>query len=338
MVETTLPASFYRDPARYELERVRIFAPSFHLAAHVSMLPRPGDLYALDVAGYPLLIARQHDGALRAFHNVCRHRAGPLAGAGASACGDHLVCRYHGWKYTLDGKLRTATGFGPAENFDVRQFGLHPASLALWRGFIFVAPDPDASGFENFIAPLARHAARLDLEAFHFVEQRTHDIACNWKTYAENYLEGYHVAAVHPGLAAEVDAARYRVTMEGAIAIHEAPSLNPAANVYDGLWAWAFPVLGVNVYADGLMMERMWPLGHDRTRLDYLFFFRDGLSQARKDEIFAMSGNVTAEDKAICEAVQVNLNAGIYDRGVLSPTHENGVRWFQAEISRRMGE
>lgn len=338
MTARTLPARLYSDHALYELERRKIFAPNFHLAAHASMLPRAGDVYALTIAGYQLLIVRQDNGTLRAFHNVCRHRAGPLAHDGASHCGEHLTCKYHGWRYALDGRLRSATGFGPAEGLDVRSLGLFPASVREWRGFIFVAPDEDAVGFDDFIAPLARHAARLPLEDFTFAERRTHAIACNWKTYVENYLEGYHVDAVHPSLAAEVDAARYRVTMEGMVAIHEAPARNPVANVYDGLWAWAFPVLGVNVYADGLMMERMWPDGANRTILDYLFFFREGLSDARKTEILAMSETVTGEDKVICEAVQRNLDAGIYASGVLSPTHENGVAWFQTEIRRRLGE
>jgi len=336
MTARTLPARLYRDSALYQEERRKIFAQSFHLAAHEMMVPDAGNVYALTIAGYPLMIVRQDDGSLRAFHNVCRHRAGPLAQEGASNCGEHLTCRYHGWKYERDGRLRSATGFGPAENFDPRDYALFPAAVKTWRGFIFVAPDADARGFDEFIAPLARHAARLKLEDFRFAERRTHTIACNWKTYVENYLEGYHVDAVHPALAAEVDAAKYRVTMEGMIAIHEAPSRNPSA-VYDGLWAWAFPVLGVNVYADGLMMERMWPIGEGRTELDYLFFFREGLGTARKEEIMAMSETVTAEDKTICEAVQKNLDAGIYDTGALSPTHEIGVAWFQAEIRRRLG-
>lgn len=332
----TMPARLYRDGVLFQAERRKIFAQSFHLAAHESMLPRPGDVYALTIAGYPLFIVRQEDGSLRAFHNVCRHRAGPLAGEGASHCGEHLTCKYHGWKYARDGRLRSATGFGPAENFDPRNFSLFPATVKIWRGFIFVAPDADVPGFDTFIAPLARHAARLPLEDFRFAERRTHQIACNWKTYVENYLEGYHVDAVHPSLAAEVDAAKYRVEMEGMIAIHSAPPRNQGA-VYDGLWAWAFPVLGVNVYADGLMMERMWPVSESRTELDYLFFFRDGLSAARKAEILAMSETVTAEDKAICEAVQKNLDAGVYDTGALSPAHENGVAWFQTEILRLLG-
>jgi choline monooxygenase len=101
-----------------------------------------------------------------------------------------------------------------------------------------------------------------------------------------------------------------------------------------GLWAWLWPCHGINVYKHGLMMERMWPLGHDRTVLDYLYFFPDGLSQSEKERPMFSSETITAEDIAITEAVQRNLNAGIYSTGRLSPRHEMGVAWFQSEILR----
>ncbi len=99
-----------------------------------------------------------------------------------------------------------------------------------------------------------------------------------------------------------------------------------------GLWAWAWPCLGVNVYADGILMERMWPLSHDRTRLDYLFLFAEGTSPERIRRAVDASVVTTLEDKEICEDVQRNLDAGIYETGRLSPKHESAVAWFQGEI------
>ncbi len=116
---------------------------------------------------------------------------------------------------------------------------------------------------------------------------------------------------------------------------HQAPPRDgsPVA----GLWAWAWPCLGVNVYAEGVLMERMWPLDATHTRLDYLYFFADGTPHHEMNRSIEASESTTREDKWITEAVQRNLEAGIYTAGRLSPKHELGVAWFQREVSRALG-
>ena len=131
----------------------------------------------------------------------------------------------------------------------------------------------------------------------------------------ENYLEGYHVPVMHPGLDAEIRSEDYRVIVDGRVALHEAPARD--GSTYDGLWAWVWPNIGVNVYRRGLMIERMSPVGHAETRLDYLYLTPDG--EPASDETLAMSDQVTAEDKWIVERVQRNLDAAEHhqrrDRG-----------------------
>src|SRR2546423_4143836 len=121
MSAETLPAALYRDPPVYERERHRIFAQSWQFMGHESQLAEPGQWLALTIAGYPVIAVRGED-KIRAFHNVCRHRAGPLAPDGQGNCGRNLVCRYHGWRYALDGRLASARDFGPAEGFDPREY------------------------------------------------------------------------------------------------------------------------------------------------------------------------------------------------------------------------
>jgi choline monooxygenase len=161
------------------------------------------------------------------------------------------------------------------------------------------------------------------------VDLRQHHIRCNWKTYVENYLEGYHVPLVHPALDAEIDAAQYKVTMDGLVALHEAPLRNPTP-VYEGLWAWMWPNLGINVYGVGLMVERMCPLGPGETRLDYIYLMPRGVAVA--PETMTMSDVVTAEDREVVEEVQLNLDAGVYESGRLSLRHEGAVAAFQSFV------
>ncbi|HEY5047398.1 MAG TPA: aromatic ring-hydroxylating dioxygenase subunit alpha [Rhizomicrobium sp.] len=331
---TTLPAVFYRDAALYEKERTHIFARSWLLIAHDSQMPQPGDYVAASAAGYPLIVVRGEDGVARGFHNVCRHRAGPLAEDGAGHCERALVCRYHGWRYALDGRLAAARDFGPATDFDPREYALHALACETWRGFVFINLAPDAAPLEGAILPLAERTSGMPIESFSFAHHSRHEIRCNWKTYVENYLEGYHIPLVHPALNDAVDATRYEVEIDVPAIIHRAPVRDgvPVA----GLWAWTWPCLGINVYRDGLMMERMWPLDHARTQLDYLYFFPAATPQSEIDRAMASSETTTAEDVSITQAVQRNLDAGIYQTGRLSPKHEDGVAWFQRQYRRAL--
>lgn len=328
MIET-LNAALYRDAEVFALERERIFATTWQLLAHESEVSERGSYLAATIAGFPLFAVRGEDGVLRAFHNVCRHRAGPLVENGGGMCSGALTCRYHGWRYALDGRLMSARDFGPAPGFDARQFGLIEIACAVWRGFVFVNMDKSAEALDSVIAPLDRRARELDWFAGGRLMSTAHEISCNWKTYVENYLEGYHVPIVHPALSASLGPA-YDIEIDGRLQFHHADP-KPGAAV-TGLWGWMWPNLGINLYAGAILMERMWPVGHARTRLEYLYLFRPEAGEDAVTRAKAASEVTTREDVAICEAVQRNLDAGIYRSGALSPKHEKGLAWFQAEI------
>lgn len=328
-MQATLPARLYGCREAWSRERSAVFGRAWLFMGHEAEVAGPGDWIASDVAGHRLVALRGKDGVLRAFHNVCRHRAGPLVTGVRGHCEGELVCGYHGWRYALDGRLRSAVGFGPTDGFDPREFGLLALRLEIWRGLVFVTLDESAVPLVDFVAPLEALLAGRGLHMPAPALRRSHDLDCDWKTYAENYLEGYHIGPVHPMLAAELGAAEYRVRVEGDLVVQEAVGVNDGPQA--GVWGWLWPNLGINVYRDGAMIERMTPVGPGRTRLDYLFL-NDG-GEAALGEALEASDRLTAEDAAICEAVQANLSAGAYDRGVLSPRHEVAVAWFQSRIA-----
>ena len=135
---SALPAHHYVGSAAEALDRRAVFARSWQLAAHRSQLAGIGDHVVTEVAGVPLVIVRDEDGELRALHNVCRHRAGPLAlcdGRGAK----RLRCHYHGWSYALDGRLLSAPEMDTARNFNADSVHLPKAHVASWRDLVFVA-------------------------------------------------------------------------------------------------------------------------------------------------------------------------------------------------------
>jgi choline monooxygenase len=329
-MQATLPARLYGCPDAWARERTAVFGRAWLFLGHEAEASSPGDWIASDVAGHRLLAVRGKDGALRAFHNVCRHRAGPLVEGASGHCDGELVCGYHGWRYALDGRLRAATGFGDAEGFDPRLFGLLSARLESWRGLMFVNLDSEAAPLAALVAPLEALLAGRGLQLAGPALRRSHDLGCDWKVYAENYLEGYHIGSVHPVLAGELGSAEYRVRVEGDLVVQEAVGVNDGPQA--GVWGWLWPNLGINVYRDGAMIERMTPVGPGRTRLDYLFL--NGGGEAALGGALEASDRLTAEDARICEAVQANLSAGAYDTGVLSARHEAAVAWFQSRIAK----
>ena len=330
----TAPASWYVDPLRWDIERHKVFAGNWQFLAHDSDLPEPRAWRADVLAGFPVILVRGDDNVIRAFHNVCRHRAGPLNIEESGTCDGYLTCKYHGWKYTLDGRLRAARDFGPAADFDPRDFSLFPIKIETWRGLIFAGIGETMPSLADQMAPLDARLGDTDWSGLKVGLRRQHLLKCNWKTYVENYLEGYHVPDVHPGLDAEIVASEYKVTVEGKVALHTAPPKSPEA-VYDGLWAWVWPNIGVNVYNEGLMIERMSPVGHHSTQLDYIYLTPGGIGVP--DATLAMSDQVTAEDRWITERVQQNLNAGVYETGRLSPKHEVAVTAFQDWVRQAVG-
>jgi choline monooxygenase len=328
----TLPAAWYRDPVLYQQERDRVFAREWQFVGAQSRLAATGDYIATGFAGYRVFVIRGRDGALRGFHNVCRHRAGPLLAEGAGRC-DLLRCRYHGWVYDGEGRLRRTPDFGEAEGFDKGAYGLFPIRVATWRGLVFVNLDRDAGSLEESLGDLIAETAAYPLERCSFVRDETlDDIACNWKTYTDNYVEGYHIPSVHPWLNAAIDSSRFTAEGRGRTVVMRAPQ--KSGSIYDGAWLWRYPNLTLSAFPDGFNVSRTLPMGHGRTRLVYSFFFADTspAAMARHEETIARNIAIVREDYAICEQTQANLDAGVYDRGPLSPRHEDGVRYFHAML------
>jgi len=322
----TLPASWYVDPSRYDAERRAIFGREWQLAGPVSAVAEPGDVLAVEAAGWPVLLAHGHDGRIRAFHNVCRHRAAPLLASGCRKSCARLRCPYHGWQYGLDGAFERAPGFGG--EIDALQPGLHALRCETWRSFVFVNVWDEAPPLSGALRAFDEAAGHIEWEAFGFDRFETHEMRCNWKTYVENYLEGYHIPYLHPSLSKQVDVRGYEVRVGDRFVEHLVPTRVDGPTVA-GFWVFLWPNVALNVYASGISVERIVPTGPQTTRLEYAYLFRDGMDAASQASEIAMSREVTREDITIVEAIQRNLAVGVYDRGWLSPEQERGVEAFQ---------
>jgi len=335
----SLPAAFYVEPGMAALDRQAVFAPSWQLAAHVSQLARPGDYLATDIAGLPIVLLRAEEGELRAFHNICRHRAGPLARG--QGCGlKRLRCLYHGWTYGLDGVLRSAPEMSGCDGFVSDAVRLPTLAVQVWQGLVFVSEDASrAPPFEQWVAGIDARLAGRDLASYRFHRREVYDIACNWKLYVDNYLEGYHVPHIHPGLNKLLDYRSYTTTLAEWYSLQFSP-LESSDALYgsgDALYYYLFPNTMLNSLPDRLQTNRVLPLGVDRCRVEFDFYYPaddSAEAEARRARDRAFSDEVQAEDVQICEDVQRGLASGSYAPGRLNPLRESGVHHFH-ELLRR---
>ena len=331
----TLPASAYHDPEWFARERTTIFAPTWQLAGFRAQLQQPGDYLTHLIAGFRVMVIVDDDGALRAFHNLCRHRAGPLVTDDHGHC-TVIVCEYHGWMYGLDGRLRRARDFGDAADLDPDQFSLFPIAVDEWRGLVFVRIDPVGEPLLSALGGLFERVAPQPIESLSYSQRLTHTIECNWKTYTDNYGEGYHIPFVHPGLHRQVESSEYRVDVHDGYTEHRVPTRDGATT--SGLWLWRYPNLALNIYPEGMNIERWLPDGPRSTTVVYDCFVADPSATATNAEIVRLGVEVLDEDRRICELVQGNLESGIYTEGRLSPRHENGVHAFHTWVRAAMAE
>ncbi len=346
---TALPARFYVDPAVPALDRKVIFDRSWQLIAHVCQLQAAGDHVIADFAGLPVIAVRGGDGEggpgeIRVFHNVCRHRAGPIASCDGLAA-KSLRCRYHGWTYGLDGVLKSAPEMGTAPDFDVADVRLPQLAVRVWQGLVFAAVDEaNAPPFDAFVEGIdARLGIGFEsgrgLEHYGHHHRIGYDIACNWKVYIDNYLEGYHVPHIHPGLDKLLDYRSY-ITETAAWYSYQFSPLESGDGLYgdgDALYYWLWPNTTLNILPGRLQTNRVVPLGVDRCRVEFDFYYamdESGEARARREADVAFSDEVQVEDLTICEDVQRGLASGSYQPGRLNPLRENAVHHFH-ELLRR---
>ncbi len=322
-----LPAHCYVDPAWHALERDAVFAASWQLVARSAQVLGSGDHALAQIGAVPLLVARGDDGKLRALHNVCRHRAGPLAecdGRGAKA----LTCRYHGWTYALDGTLRGAPGMRGARDFDPAAIRLPQARVAEWQGLVFAALTDVTPGFDDVVAGIEARVPQLARHAFD--RRVSYEIACNWKVYVDNYLEGYHVPRVHPRLAAVLDAESYATHIARWHSLQSSPLAGGGPyDAGEALYYFLYPNTMLNLLPSRLQTNRVVPLAADRCRVDFDYYYAESVAAAQRVEDQRFSDEVQIEDGAICEAVQRGLASGSYVPGRLNPYAESGVHHFQ---------
>ncbi len=323
-----LAPHLYTDAAAFAHEQRRIMAPAWHLVAHAEELRHGGDFISTMVAGVPLLVLRHPDGGLRALHNVCRHRGGPLVRGSGNGL-RNLRCLYHGWTYDLAGALKAVPAMEAACDFEPSGIALPRAEVVEWQGLVFASLGGGAP-FDSLVEGVAAAIAPTRLDALAFHARRIYEVDCNWKVYIDNYLEGYHVPLVHPALDGLIEYRHYEVAWGGLQVLQHSPLTGDGAAYGQGVvrYYWLWPGTMLNITPGRLQSNRVEALGLRKTRVTFDFFY-DAAAASRAEADLAVSDEVQAEDALICEDVQRALESGSYQPGRLSPRREGGVWHFQ---------
>jgi choline monooxygenase len=348
----TLPSTLYTDANVFAAEKEKIFARSWQVVGHASQVATPGDYFTTELVGEPLVFVRGSDGVFRGFYNVCRHRAGPPA----EGCGSRKLfrCGYHGWTYGLDGSLISATEIEGVEGFRAEDFALVPVRTEEWLNLIFANLDREAPPLLEALGELPKQAQKFPFAEMKLYERRTYDMKCNWKTYVDNYLEGYHLSSVHPGLNRELDYNAYVVEpyarhvkqfspIRGAQPGDTAPRrYQEAREDLTTDYFWIFPNWMLNCYPDNVSLNIVLPIEPERTLAIFEWYLpesdlqnKDHATPAAKASV-EFSDQIQMEDVAICEAVQKNLRSRSYSRGRYSVKQEKGVHAFHRMYAESM--
>jgi phenylpropionate dioxygenase-like ring-hydroxylating dioxygenase large terminal subunit len=339
--QLSLPAWTYTDPEFLTAEREKIFAPSWQIICHTSDIPTPGRYHTLEILGETIAAIRGQDGKIRAFHNVCRHRAARLLDGAAGQCGSRIVCPYHAWTYALSGELIGLPDRHSFAHIDRRDHGLVPVELEIWRGFVFIRLQPGGPTVADMMAPYEHDIAHYrfeDLVPLGRVTLRTRDV--NWKNIGDNYSDALHITVAHPGLTRlfgksyGVDSQDWVDKMWGELM--DAPSASLSERLYQKylpdvphlpadrkrLWTYykLWPNLAFDIYPDQVDFMQSIPVSATQTIIREIAYV---LPDSRRDMRAArylnwrINRQVSLEDKALIERVQHGMNSRSYSVGPL---------------------
>jgi len=334
----TIPAPWYVDPRIADLEAQTVFTNTWQVVGRADQVERPGQFVTATIAGEPIVAVRGADGQLRAFYNVCRHHAAKVV---TEPCGSASIlhCPYHGWNYGLDGSLKGMPEFDGVRNFERQENGLVPVKAEIWEAFVFVTLDPKAQSLHDFLGGLVKRCAPLGLAKLQYFDTRVYEIACNWKVFVDNYLDGgYHVPHLHKGLSSVLDYKQYTIENEDRYCLQSSPMVVSDEDVATGStrkgdrawYFWQYPNFMINCYEGYMDTNLVIPVDTDHCCVIFDFYFSD-VSESRREfnaQSIAVGDRVQSEDLGICEDVQRGLKSRAYGAGRLSVSREAGEHLF----------
>lgn len=357
----SLPGWLYTDPEYHAVEMDRIIRPSWQIVCHISDLPKPGDWRSIDYIGESVIVVRGDDAELRAFSNVCRHRAMRLV-EGDAGCAKKLICPYHAWAYELDGRLSGVPMRRDYPTLKLEDNGLARVDLEIWNGFVFVRlTDNGGPSVAAMMAPYMPEIAPYRFEDLRTISDvRLRPRAVNWKNVGDNYSDNLHIPVAHDGLSRifansyAIEAQRFVDKMSGRLV--DKPSANfwerfyqahlprvphlPEANQRLWLYYKLWPNMAFDIYADQVDFMQWLPVSPTTCVLREMGFALPDASRKMKLVRYAnwrINRTVNAEDTWLIERVQQGMASHGYAAGPIGRS-EVCLRSFARKIREAIPE
>ncbi|HEY6330466.1 MAG TPA: aromatic ring-hydroxylating dioxygenase subunit alpha [Blastocatellia bacterium] len=354
----TLPAEFYNSADIFAEELEKIFYDRWVCVGRASQLAI-GNHLALKIGNESLVLARDSEGTLRAFFNVCRHRGALVCTQGTAHPPGLLRCPYHGWTYDLTGSLVRAPSMEEVDGFDKAKSPLHPVAVENWEGFLFVNLAKEPEPFGKAFAPVLNRFSQWGLEGLSVARTIEYEIAANWKIIVENYSECYHCPLLHPEFSRRVPFRSGKndlfqgpflggfmdlsqdfdsLTVSGGIC---APRLQGISGDDDRrVYFYAlFPNMTLSLHPDYAMYFTLWPLANDRTKIVCEWLFEaEGTDRGNCDPDDAVQfwDEVNRQDWRVCELVQQGTRSRAYGPSPYCNT-ESLLVAFNQEVRKALG-
>lgn len=337
----SLPAWLYNDPEFFGVEMERVLRPSWQVVCHVSEIAGAGDWQTLEFLGESIIVIRSDDGNVRAFANVCRHRASRLVD-GTSGCAKKLVCPYHAWVYETDGRLTGVPFSSQYAGLDKANNGLFPVEHEIWHGFVFIRLQDD--GGPSVAAMMAPHDAEIAPYRFddlrRFGKPTLRPRAVNWKNVGDNYSDALHVPFAHPGLKSlfgqnyiieagdHVDRLRGHLHDEPRSSLSEhayhrlLPRVDHLPESHQDLWLYfkLWPNIAFDIYPDQVDFMQWLPLTPTTTLIrEMSYAIPDDRREMKAVRYlnWRINRQVNAEDTALISRVQAGMASRYYTSGPL---------------------
>ncbi len=351
ILPATLPAlgvgafrDWYRSAEVLAAEERRLIARSWQIVASAEELGEAGSFVATTVAGIPLLVVRDDDGTLRAFHNLCRHRGIPLV-SGSGRVGRYLTCPYHQWSFRRDGTLATVPQREQQfPEIDCGALSLFGAAVGEWSGLVFVRAEDDGSSLTSALGELATRLAPFTDGRVREVAKVTYEVACNWKLLVENHVDVYHLWYLHGRSLNHLDHQRFSWEFLGDNWWSQEPH-KEAADAPSGLdWLserdaisigahLLFPNVMIVTCGAYLATYDAVPTAPGSTRLTLRI---RSTPDAPASALVEGVRTFLAEDVAACEQLQLATGSPAFSFGPTAVGHEEPVRVFHEAIRRRL--
>ena len=374
LASTLLPDA-YTSQEFFDMEREKVFASSWIPVGCTSQVEGPGQTFVTQVAGRSIIVTRDKAGELRAFHNVCRHRATKLLEEGCQVIRNNRIrCPYHSWTYDLEGTCLGTPLFegsdipedqqaifdmSDVKGFDKEDYGLLPVNVDSWGFLVFVNLDPDSAALHEQLGDLPERCSGYRLDEWKLMRQRDYEIGANYKLIGENFMEFYHLPWVHPELV-KVSRMEDHYRWQGPGKYTGMCTTPISRNTEDGGWEglppmdaldeddaqsgrfiWLFPNTAVNILPNHSFVMITRPQGPDRTVESTFILSHPGSvdtpgSGEALDQLAKFWDLVNVQDIEIVELVQQGISNPAYRGGRMCYRFEEPLHRYQNMVIDRM--